>query len=253
MRKAAILVAALLGVLLSPQTASADSTEYTVSINASWLGSSMFGNLCEPIFYNDCNQVVTQFSGIFDVDANGNLVPGSMVFFVSGFLSGNPFAFDTTPPTYLFENGNLQTGFGSWTSPSPFNWSDSATNTFTFIPPGCGDFVPPSTCGSASWPPTGNTTFDAASTISVDCFGGLTPGVCGLFHCADLLCPTGGDTPADGGSVVITEFTVAAPEPSSVLLFLVGLCSLLAYAFSTNNRRHESPFNVDPQIALTVT
>lgn len=200
MRNAAIAVVALLSISLFPQTASADSTEFEVSINVTWSAGDLYPP-CTQLGGTGCNEIAGKFSSVFDVYANGTLVPGSMTFSVSGpDFDGLAFSFDNVPPGLAPYEIQYPPPYGS------FFWSTESTETILFT-------------GSAS-----STGTFSPSLIVLNCFSLQ----CGLFSCADVVCATGGDNPADGGAVVITQFT-AAPEPSSALLLILGSISLLAF------------------------
>jgi hypothetical protein len=196
--------------LFTAPTAPADSTEYGVSINVTWSNLDLLaGN--SDLCGSTCNQIRLSFSSDFTVNTDGSVVPGSMIFWISEF--GDSFSFDTTPPSYPTSD----TFNSPFTAGSPYNWSNDHGDVITFLPPGC-SYVAPSTCGGGSWLP-GNSPL-TSSTVNINSF--IDPD---LFSCWAEACPegpSGPDNPADGGSIVISPFSVPTPEPSSALLLALG-------------------------------
>ena len=139
--------------------------------------------------------------------------------------------FDTTPLSYT----GSQTGTGIPVSVgSPYNWSNIYSNTATFVPPGCIYLLipaAPSTCPPSGWLPNGTVTY-GPSTVVLNSFASG-----GFFDCWFQGCPQGGDNPADGGSVVVTEFAVA-PEASTLLSLSLG--PILLFGFKIRAERNAS-------------
>jgi hypothetical protein len=119
---------------------------------------------CTQLGGTDCNEIAAGFSSVFDVYANGTLVPGSMTFSVSGLdFDGLAFSFDNVPPGLAPYEIQYPPPYGS------FFWSTESTETILFT-------------GSAS-----STGTFSPSLIVLNCFSLQ----CGLFRSADVVCTTG--------------------------------------------------------------
>jgi|HubBroStandDraft_1064217.scaffolds.fasta_scaffold111311_1 hypothetical protein len=223
---ASVVVACAL-FLLFPGPATAN--EYQVLVNADWLlGSIEGGNCidCTQADYDAFNVVVGQFTGSFDMYGNGMVVPGSASETVSGDLDENSqFSFTYSPVTLP-----LTSGYGIPTDQtitfSGLTWYNQRMETISLdLPiglPSSGIAVYDWNCGTFGFPNERTCGIDGGgqTPLVLDCYSFS----CSFeFHCYDPSCPTGGDTPADAGSIVISE--IAAPEPRSISLLLSGMLS----------------------------
>lgn len=201
-----VSLAVVLGFFVFPTTTSAD--DFDVSINATWLQENVTEG-CNPVS-NPCTgnpTVFDQFSATFEVNASGNLIPGTMVFTLTPGtdtnpgLSGGSFMFDTTPPTFTGAEG-------TYTVTAPFSWSSSRGEFITFDP--------------TSWPPSGSETLPL-STLDLNCAADAC--TVGFFDCVDSLCNSGGANAPESGSIIVTAI---APEPPLFVLSLLGPLFILA-------------------------
>lgn len=226
---ASVVVACALFLVFSGPAA---ANEYQVLVNADWLLGSIEGGYCigctqQDYDDNGFNVVVGQFTGSFDMYGNGVVVPGSASETVSGDPDENsPFSFTYSPVTlpltsyYGFPTGQSITFSG-------LTWYNQRMETISLdLPialPSSGIAVYDWNCGTFGFPNERTCGIDSGyeTPLVLDCYSGR----CSFeFRCFDPSCPTGGDTPADAGSVVISE--IAAPEPRSISLLLAGMSCL---------------------------
>ncbi len=161
MKKAILFTVILLGIPFFAQTSRADSIEYSVSIDVTWSNYAIGGGSSNPFFNicgNTCADTAVQFVAAFDVFANGSVVPGTMTDTLStlGGYNGTsgPYLFDTTPLSYT--GAQTHTGIPISVG-SPYNWSNTFSNTATFVPPGCTYLLipaSPSVCSPPRWHPS---------------------------------------------------------------------------------------------------
>lgn len=211
MNKIAIFLAIVLGIALFPKAASGDS-EYSVTINATWLDAYIDG--CAEMNPTTCDYTTSfaKFSSTFDVYGNGTLVPGTMSFTVSGnsnFVNdeGAGLMYDTTPPTF---SGSACDAIGCpITLTAPFNWSSTNGLFISFAPP---------------WSAVASGTL-SLTTLDLNCVGDGC--VVEFFDCDDILCAAGGSNAPTVGSITVSAIT--APEPSVLLLLLTGIVPVLMF------------------------
>lgn len=209
MKKIAILLAIVLGMALFPKVASADS-EYSVTINATWLDAYISG--CAELNPTTCDYSTSfgKFTSTFDVYGNGTLVPGTMSFTVSGDVTSlegvGGMTYDTTPPT--FSGSACDAPNCPITLTAPFSWSSTNGLFISFAPP---------------WPPVASGTLPLA-TLDLNCTG---DDCAVFFQCDDILCAAGGTNAPTVGSITVAAIT--APEPSMLLLLLMGVVPVLIF------------------------
>jgi hypothetical protein len=232
--KLGLCIGALTCALAFAVPARANSTEFSVTINAFWdLSAACIRFDCSP----SPNPVVDTFSATFDEFANGTVVPGTMRFTFTPLpltiFPTLPVSFGPPAACPITTQG-CDPGFSGHTSlPGQQMWSDSLGYFVDFIPP--------------SWPPSGSETLSATTTenfpgffgpnvLGINCEGPFANCIGPLLSCYNQQCATGGDAPASGGTITITPVQGETPEPSTLLLLISG--APLVFLFRRSIQSH---------------